>query len=165
MTKFKRTLGALAVISPLGASPTAFAQGHGHGGHGHGHSHGHDHGHGKENALEVEPGPAAPSVEMTVTKDAVAGWNVHIKTVNFRFAPENASSVHVAGEGHAHLYVDDKKIDRVYGSWFHIDKLSENGAEVRVTLNTNDHRDIMVGGMPVKASQAVGKAMKHGQHN
>ena len=159
MRKLKRTLGVLAVISLLGAAPAAFAQGHGHGGHGHGH------GHGKENALEVEPGPAAPSVEMAVTKDAVAGWNVHIKTANFRFAPENASGAHVAGEGHAHLYVDGRKIARVYGSWFHIDKLPENGAEVRVTLNTNDHRDIKVGGKRVEASRAVGKAMKHGHHN
>ena len=111
------------------------------------------HAHGK--ALMIPAGPNAPSVTIAIKKDLVGGWNLHIMARNFRFAPEHASSEHRAGEGHAHLYVNGKKIARVYGPWFHIGKLPAGKAMVHVTLNANDHRDLMVGGKRVASSQAV----------
>ncbi len=131
-----------ALLLTLGQG-SAIAQSHGQHGH-----------HGK--AVMLPAGANAPGVEITVTKDAVGGWNLHIDVRNFRFAPEHASAAHVPGEGHGHLYVNGKKIARLYGPWFHIGKLPAGGADVRVTLNTNDHRDMMVGGKPVQAMLKVG---------
>ena len=132
--------------------------------HKHGNAHGSAHGeHAKP--IMIPAGPNAPSVSISVTKDAVGGWNVHIKTGNFKFAPEHASGKHIPGEGHAHIYVNDKKISRVYGPWFHLGSLPTDGANVKVTLNANDHRDLMVDGKFVAATKTVGKAAKSHMHN
>lgn len=43
------------------------------------------------------------------------------------------------GEGHAHIYIDDVKIGRVYGEWYHLAtanlNLSPGSHVVRVDLN------------------------------
>ena len=57
---------------------------------------------------------------------------------------ERSGGDHVAGEGHAHVYVDGEKIARLYGPWLHIPSLSP-GAVVEVTLNANDHRPLAIG--------------------
>ena len=111
------------------------------------------HGHGPP--VMVPPGPKAPALAMTVEKDPVGGWNLHLRVKNFRFAPERASTPHRAGEGHAHLYVNAKKVARLYGPWFHIGSLPGGKTVIRVTLNTNDHRGLMVGGKPLEVAHTV----------
>ena len=49
---------------------------------------------------------------------------------------------HRPGEGHAHLYVDDRKIARLYAPWFHLDSLPPGTHTLRVELNSNDHRPL-----------------------
>ncbi|MDH3240658.1 MAG: hypothetical protein OEO83_08325 [Alphaproteobacteria bacterium] len=112
-----------------------------------------DHGHGKP--VMVPVGIKAPALAIAVKNDPVGGWNLHLRVTNFRFAPERASTPHRAGEGHAHLYVNGKKIARLYGPWFHIASLPPGKAVIRVTLNANDHRGIMAGGKPVAATRTV----------
>lgn len=75
----------------------------------------------------------------------MSGWNLRLKTTNFEFSPENANGPHQAGEGHAHLYVNGKKRARLYGRWFHIDRLPPGRVALTVTLNSNDHRPLAVG--------------------
>jgi len=62
-------------------------------------------------------GKKTPSVKMIVSKDAMSGFNIRIVTKNFKWSPEHASLSHIPGEGHAHIYIDDVKIARVYGEW------------------------------------------------
>ncbi len=97
----------------------------------------------------------APDVSIIVTQDVVSGWNVQVKTTNFKFAPEHASGKHIPGEGHGHLYINDIKISRLYGPWFHISKLPTPKSHIKVTLNANDHRAIMVDGKVVAATAYV----------
>ena len=81
-----------------------------------------------------------PSVEIEIFQDPGAGWNLHVITESFTFSPERAGLEHYPGEGHAHLYVDDKKIARLYGPWYHLDEPLDVGDHtVEVTLNSNDH--------------------------
>lgn len=109
-------------------------------------------------AIEIPPGPDAPKVEITVAKDAVGGWNLNIRAANFRFAPDHASLPHIAGEGHAHLYANGRKIARIYGPWFHIETLPAGDVELRVDLNANDHRPFSVSGHTVRATATVHNA-------
>lgn len=95
--------------------------------------------------LVLNAGPDAPTLKIDATPDPMAGWNLHIITTNFRFAPQNASLDHTPGEGHAHVYVNDRKIGRYYGPWLHLDNLPEGKVEIKVSLNTNDHRALAVG--------------------
>ncbi|MFY0310080.1 hypothetical protein ACFMBG_09325 [Leisingera sp. D0M16] len=125
--------------------------GHDHGDLAH---HGGDHGemaaHDHSQAVSLAAGPDAPSVAVQLHKDPMAGWNLQVMPQNFRFAPENASAADVDGEGHAHVYVNGEKLARLYASWMHIPSLPE-GAEVKVSLNTNSHSQLMVDGVPVEA--------------
>lgn len=101
--------------------------------------------------------PARPSVSIVLHKDSMSGYNVEIIPTNFRFAPEHVNTAVVPNEGHTHLYVNGKKIARVYGTWFHAGKelFAQGENEVLVTLNANDHSDLAVGGSRVEAKQTV----------
>jgi hypothetical protein len=101
-------------------------------------------------ATEAEP----LSVAVTATADALMGVNVAIDTTGFRWAPEHASGEAVTGEGHAHLYVDGEKQGRLYGPDVHLG-LDPGEHEIRVTLNGNDHEDLLVDGEVVEAVTTV----------
>ena len=105
----------------------------------------HDH----DNRLVLPAAPDAPTLAVDVVKDPAAGWNLNIKTTHFDFAPHNASRDHVAGEGHAHIYVNGEKLGRYYGPWVHLDGLPPGDVAVEVTLNANDHRILSVGDKPL----------------
>lgn len=110
----------------------------------------HMHAHGQ--GLVIEPGPAAPTLALEVTADPVAGWNLRLATTGFVFAAERAGETHVPGEGHAHIYVNGLKVARAYGNWFHLESLPSGLVEIEVTLNSNDHRALMVGDVPLSAT-------------
>lgn len=107
--------------------------------------------------LDVSEWPAVPRVSIAVRPDAMSGYNLEIQTENFTFAPQRASSPALPGEGHAHLMVDGKKIARVYGNWFHIpaDAIGNGTHEVLVTLNGNDHSDLMHEGRMIAATTTI----------
>lgn len=104
--------------------------------------------------LEVE-GVPAPTLAIMVSADPMAGHNLHVMVENFRFSPQNASGADVPGEGHAHVYVNGQKLGRLYGAWYHIDGLPKGEHMVEVTLNSNNHQPLAVGGVLVEASAKV----------
>ncbi len=115
-------------------------------------AHGHDHHH---KMIDLPAGPEAPTLDVALERDRASGWNLHIRVSRFRFAPENVNKAHRAGEGHAHLYVNGKKRVRVYGPWLHLPSLPKGRPTVSVTLNSNDHRDLTIGGRPLRVSKRV----------
>lgn len=128
--------------------------GHDHGDHAsHGAAHGGAHKHGE--LLSLPASPTAPTLNMMVMPDPMSGWNLHIMTTNFEFAPQNASRDHVDGEGHAHIYVNGKKIARHYGPWMHIAALEPGENVIAVTLNSNDHRELAVDGKALRVEQTI----------
>lgn len=108
-----------------------------------------DHGEGREAASP------APTVSLEIVDDAKSGYNVHVETTDFAFAPENASGDAADGEGHAHLYVDGQKVARLYTPWFHLDALDPGEHEIRVELNGNDHVVLLSGGSPIEATETL----------
>ena len=85
-----------------------------------------------------------PSFEVQVLQDPVEGWNILIVT-DLIFSPENVSSEHVEGEGHAHIYVDGVKVSRVYGMWHYLNNLEPGEHEIRIELANNDHSLFIAG--------------------
>jgi fatty acid desaturase len=73
---------------------------------------GHAHHHAHDAVIDVPEGPDAPTLALEAQKDPVGGWNVHVRTTHFSFAPERVNGPHRPGEGHGHLYVDGKKVAR-----------------------------------------------------
>lgn len=111
--------------------------------------------HAHDTLLEMPADGTAPGLEIAVVRDAASGWNLHMMTRNFRFAPDHASQPHIDGEGHAHVYVNGVKIARAYGPWMHIASLPAGTAEIKVVLTSNDHKPLAIGGTPVSASLIV----------
>lgn len=132
---FTRLCAALLVGILAGTNALADDAGHGH--HG--------------GMIDVTNNESAPSVELAITPDTMAGYNLHVITGNFMFTPYLAGKAHEQGTGHAHLYVDGKKIARLYGPWFHLTGLASGDHLIRVTLNGNDHRDYAMEGQPIAA--------------
>lgn len=136
----------------LAAANNVALDGHRHGPDAAAHEAGHARG---AAAVRIPAGPAAPTLDIRLVRDAAAGWNLHIVTTNFRFAPERVNAPHRAGEGHAHVYVDGRKIARVYGPWFHLGALPRGRVAVAVTLTANDHSGLAVAGRPLRAERTI----------
>lgn len=104
-------------------------------------------------------GPLESAIPVSVGIVAVAeddgGVTVAISTENWQWAPENVNGANVDGAGHAHIYVDGVKINRVYGPYYHIKGLPPGEREISVTLNANDHSGLLVDGQPVEAVTTI----------
>ncbi|MCB0132754.1 MAG: hypothetical protein KDD78_17950, partial [Caldilineaceae bacterium] len=105
----------------------------------------HDHG----EALEMS-GDYAPVVDLQVVPLDDGTYNVRIQTMNFVFAPHHVGMTPMDGEGHAHLYIDDVKIARVYGEWYHLDSLPDDAEMISVALYANNHQPLVVEGKAVR---------------
>ncbi len=106
--------------------------------------------------VETDPEKPIPSVSFELKEDAMSGYNVVISTENFTFTPERASELsQINNEGHAHIIVNGYKIDRLYGSYYHLkpNLLQPGENEITVSLNANDHADWTLDEKAVKATQ------------
>lgn len=124
-------------------------------GHDHASGHGGGHDHSTTTPIVLPDNNTAPMLSAQVLKDPASGWNLKVETTNFRFAPENAGTDHIEGEGHAHVYVNGAKIARIYSNWYHIDHLPEGQIMIEVALNSNDHRQLVVGSKPLRVGVMV----------
>lgn len=106
------------------------------------------------NALAVLEGEPAPRLSLDVEPDG-DGWKVRLATEDFTFSRDGSESGHVPGAGHGHLYLGGLKLQRLYEPEARIGALPPGNHEVRVTLNTNDHRPYMVDGHPVVATVRI----------
>ena len=96
-----------------------------------------------------------PTIAIEITEDAVEGWNLQIRTTDFRIMPENVSTGHVDGEGHMYLYIDGVKVSRIYGEWHHITGLQAGRHNVRVELSSNNHSALAVNGGLIDATANI----------
>lgn len=113
-------------------------------------------GHGAHKMVNIPVSQPVPKVALMVHPDPTGGWNLEIKTENFKFAPENLNAKsHTLTEGHAHLYVDGKKITRVYGNWYYLSNLEPGKRTLTVILSTNAHEDLMHNGQLIQATKVI----------
>lgn len=91
----------------------------------------------------------APTLALMLKDGDAGGFVLMLDTTRFRFAKEHADGPHVTGEGHAHLYVDGKKIGRVYAPRYELKPLAAGVHEIEVGLYSNNHMAYSVGGNPV----------------
>jgi hypothetical protein len=102
---------------------------------------------------------SAPKATLDIQKDPTGGFNVQVVTSNFVWRPEMASMQHVSGEGHAHVYLDGRKIMRIYNEWFHLNtyQFSTRSGEQLLSIEFvgNDHAPYTIQGLPVGAEQIV----------
>ena len=120
-----------------------------------------DHNHGHKHKM-IEASTPFPTLNVTLEKDAMSGYNLFILTTNFEFAPENVNQKNNGNEGHAHIYINGQKF-RQYSPYFHISGklLKEGDNEIKVTLNSNDHSHFTVNKKPLTE---VSKIHHHKNH-
>lgn len=116
-----------------------------------GHEGGENHHH---KTMEIPAGQPVPSVNLTVHKDSLKGYNLQAKVSHFRFAPENVNQAAKPGEGHAHIYVNGKKITRLYGSWYYLE-LPPGKNAIAVSLNANSHETLAHNGKIIEDTEIV----------
>ncbi len=109
-------------------------------------------GHGTHGAIESET-PIAMRIDTNV--DELGGVGVQIETEGWRWTPENTNGDYEPGAGHAHIYVDGEKVSRVYGASHYLSGLAPGERDIRVALNSNDHRELTVKGETVEATAVV----------
>ena len=105
--------------------------------------------------LEITSGQAIPSVDLIVHKDTKKGWNLEAKVTNFQFSPENVNKAHKPGEGHAHLYINGKKITRIYSSWYYVESLPPGKHQVTINLNANNHQPMAYKGKLIEDTEPI----------
>lgn len=107
--------------------------------------------------LEVGDGMPAPEVSLKVQSVPDSDeFRVTVETGNFTFfQPDGDMAEHVAGQGHAHLYLDGLKLQRMYGPEATFGALPAGKHSITVTLNTNDHRAYAVNGNTVTAEAEI----------
>jgi len=101
----------------------------------------------------------APTGILEIVKDPTGGFNVHVATTNFKWRPEMASMKYVPGEGHAHVFLDGRKIMRIYNQWFHLNtfQFATKAGEQLLTIEFvgNDHAPYTIQGSPVGDQKIV----------
>lgn len=101
-------------------------------------------------SYSVPDGEAMPDVFITA-KPQGHGWKIEVITGGFTFSKEAVDGPHQPGVGHGHLYLNGLKLQRIYEPEVFIGALPTGTHQVRVTLNTNDHRAYNVGDALVTA--------------
>lgn len=100
--------------------------------------------------LELNEGTPIPSIRLHASPDSASGWNLHLETSNFTFTPQKVGGKDSINEGHAHLFLDGKKIGRLYGPWVHIN-VPKGEHKLKVRLTTNSHMDYYYQGSAIEA--------------
>ncbi len=95
------------------------------------------------------------SISVMAEQDDAGGVNVRIDTDGWRWAPEEVNLANAPGAGHAHVYVDGVKINRVYGPYYYLADVEPGMREIRVTLNSNSHNELTYEGQPLEDTTMV----------
>ncbi len=103
----------------------------------------------------ISEGQPVPGIDLVVHEDGLKGWNLEIKLANFELAPEMVNRDNRLNQGHAHLYVNGEKITRIYGNWYYLATLPSGKNEIKVGLNTNDHKSLMYQGKLIEDLEVI----------
>ena len=107
--------------------------------------------------LDIPLGKPVPKMALYLVRDSKSGLNLHIELRDFQIGPPELALDDSTVGGHAHLYVNGKKVQRIYGRYLHLpEELFRPGVNlIMVSLNTHDHRVWQWGGKQVLASSFV----------
>lgn len=105
--------------------------------------------------LEVPAGTPVPAISVRIEPDPVQGWNLYVGTANFTFTPSSVSGESSPTEGHGQLYINEKPMQRIYGTWTHLTDLPAGENTIRVTLNANGFETLTTQGTPIEETTTI----------
>jgi len=87
---------------------------------------------------------AVPQIKLELFSDAMDGFNLTIVLRGYEMGPPNlvGSAGSSTVSGHAHLYINDVKVQRVYGRYVHLPRrfFVDGVNKLSVSLNDHDHQ-------------------------
>lgn len=92
---------------------------------------------------QVNPNFYAPRIlEILTVKDSQTGYNLKLKTINFKFTPENLNKNLEQNTGFAYLSVNGQAVGRMYSPDYHIpESFFKSGTNtISVTLQANNYK-------------------------
>ena len=98
---------------------------------------------------ELAEGEVVPTLSLSLEKDSMSGWNVFFSTNHFTLTGIGVGGEYKTGEGHAHLYLDGRKIARIYGNAYQLPELAPGRYHLRATLNSHDHNRLAINGKEI----------------
>ncbi|MEQ2525118.1 hypothetical protein EKG37_07025 [Robertmurraya yapensis] len=106
--------------------------------------------------VEIPEGYDVPSVKIFVTQDQSDTWLLEVQTERFKFNPKMVgANLPSYNEGHAHLYINGEKVNRIYGRYYNLGTLKLGKNEIKVTLNSNNHGILTHNGKLIENSTVV----------
>ncbi|MEW8970681.1 MAG: hypothetical protein AB2411_08655 [Mesobacillus sp.] len=112
--------------------------------------------HMQHDLVEIPDGYDIPALEISVTEDLSGTWLLTVDTTDFTFEPKKVGSDAPSyNEGHAHIYVNGEKVNRLYGPFYNLDTLKKGENEIMVTLNSNNHGVLAYRGKPISSRVVV----------
>ncbi|WP_299496197.1 hypothetical protein [uncultured Shewanella sp.] len=106
----------------------------------------------------VPKNAVTPKLDLQLFVDSKSGYNLHILYEDFELeSPEFLDLPKRKVEGHAHLFINGKKVQRVYGAYLHLEpNLFEPGVNsISVTLNSHDHDTWSIDDKPIVATYFI----------
>ncbi|MDA7745960.1 hypothetical protein N8878_01325 [Psychromonas sp.] len=97
-------------------------------------------------SIEIQSDTPIPKIELTAFRDSMDGVNIHIEVANYVLnAPDTAIDTLTTKNGylngHAHVFVNGTKRQRLYGNDIHIPNswLQHGVNQVAISLNSHQH--------------------------
>ncbi|WP_198147286.1 hypothetical protein [Gilvimarinus polysaccharolyticus] len=103
-----------------------------------------------------------PKIHLSVFRDAMDGININVKVENYHLnAPNSIASSDSATaatlQGHAHVFVNGIKRQRLYGNDLHIPNewLQSGVNQIAISLNSHQHENWIAAGQTIVGSVFV----------
>lgn len=103
--------------------------------------------HDESGGISITP---SPQIRLSVLNGySEDGFDIVLEVEDFSFVLTTEDAQHVPNEGHGHIYLNGLKLGRLYETAFTLGAVPPNDYELRVALNSNDHKPYLIEAKPV----------------
>ncbi|MGD1960060.1 MAG: hypothetical protein ACFB2Y_14470 [Fulvivirga sp.] len=107
--------------------------------------------------VDVSQSERIPEVTLMEVKEEAMemGYNLRVKLKNWAFTPEHSGQSYKENQGHIHVYVNGKKVGRMYSNWFYLGDLPKGRHKIAITLNGDDHTAFTINNKMIGAEHEI----------
>ena len=101
---------------------------------------------------QIDADKPYPSINLTVIKDKIDGYNIFIDLKNFNLNPSEIGGENISNSGYLQLFINDIRITRIYSDWVHVPQRFFNLKEnfIKITIHSYLHDQFTIKGEPIE---------------
>ena len=101
---------------------------------------------------QIDADKPYPSINLTVIKDKIDGYNIFIDLKNFNLNPSEIGNENISNSGYLQLFINDIRITRIYSDWVHVPQRFFNLKEnfITITIHSYLHDQFTIKGKPIE---------------